>query len=70
LQLTIAVIGNKISFSLLVASMILGAAIVMHAPSTHRLFGYPVLSLAIFSVSALMALWLIVAIMRSGTLRQ
>jgi predicted unusual protein kinase regulating ubiquinone biosynthesis (AarF/ABC1/UbiB family) len=70
LQRTIAVIGNKISFSLLVASMILGAAIVMHAPSTHRLFGYPVLSLAIFSVSALMALWLIVAIMRSGTLRQ
>ncbi|MEB3196996.1 MAG: AarF/ABC1/UbiB kinase family protein [Candidatus Sericytochromatia bacterium] len=70
LQRTIAVIGNKISYSLLVAAMIMGAAIVMHAPTTYRLLGYPVLSLAIFSVSALMALWLLVSIMRSGTLRQ
>lgn len=70
LQRTVAVIGNKISFSLLVASMIMGAAIIMHAPTTYRLFGYPVLSLGLFSISALMALWLIVSIMRSGTLRQ
>jgi hypothetical protein len=50
--------------------MIVGAAIVMHAPSNYRLFGYPVLSLSIFVVSAVMALWLLIAIMRSGTLRQ
>lgn len=69
-QRTFAVIGNKISFSLLISSMILGAAIVMHAPTNYKLFGYPILSLSIFVVSAVMALWLIVAIMRSGTLRQ
>lgn len=69
-QRTFAVIGNKVSFSLLVSSMILGAAIVMHAPSTYRLFGYPVLSLSIFVVSGIMALWLLVWIVRSGTLRQ
>ena len=67
---TLAVIGNKISFSLLVSSMIMGAAIVMHAPTTYRFMGYPVVSLGIFTISALMAIWLIVAIYRSGTLRQ
>ncbi len=67
---TIAVFGDKISFSLLISSMIIGAAIVMHAPSTHRLFGYPVLSLAIFIVSAVMALWLVGWILRSGSLKQ
>lgn len=67
---TFAVIGNKIAFSLLVSSMIVGAAIVMHAPTTYKLFGYPVVSLVVFLVSALMALGLIISIMRSGTLRQ
>jgi predicted unusual protein kinase regulating ubiquinone biosynthesis (AarF/ABC1/UbiB family) len=70
MQRTIAIIGNKIAFSLLVSSMIMGAAIVMHAPTTYKLFGYPVMSLAIFVVSALMAIGLIVSIMRSGTLKQ
>ncbi|MOA53807.1 hypothetical protein D3C78_1773210 [compost metagenome] len=69
-QRTFSVIGNKIAFSMLVSSMIIGAAIVMHFPSNYRLFGYPVLSLSIFVVSALMALSLLVAIWRSGTLRQ
>ncbi|MFN3431770.1 MAG: ABC1 kinase family protein [Candidatus Sericytochromatia bacterium] len=69
-QRTFSVIGNKIAFSMLVSSMIIGAAIVMHAPSNYRLFGYPVLSLSIFVVSALMALSLLWAIWRSGTLRQ
>ncbi|HEY9724681.1 MAG TPA: AarF/ABC1/UbiB kinase family protein [Oscillatoriaceae cyanobacterium] len=70
MQRTLAVIGNKIAFSLLVSSMILGASVVMLAPAHYKLFGYPVLSLSIFVVSAVMALWLLISIMRSGTLRE
>lgn len=70
LQRTLAVIGNKISFSLLISSMIMGAAIVMATPRQPTFDGYPVLSLIIFTVSAVLALWLIISIMRSGTLRQ
>lgn len=67
---TLAVIGNKISFSLLVSSLILGAAWALQVPTTYRLFGYPMISLLVFAVAAGMGLWLIIAIMRSGTLRQ
>ena len=70
LQRTLAVIGNKISFSLLISSMIMGAAIVMSAPKQPTFNGFPILSLIIFTVSAVLALWLIISIMRSGTLRQ
>jgi predicted unusual protein kinase regulating ubiquinone biosynthesis (AarF/ABC1/UbiB family) len=70
MQRTLAVIGNKISFSLLISSMIMGAAIVMAAPKQPTFNGYPILSLIIFTVSAVLALWLIISIMRSGTLRQ
>jgi ubiquinone biosynthesis protein len=70
LQNTLAVIGNKISFSLLISSMIMGAAIVMATPRQPTFNGYPILSLIIFTVSAVLALWLVISIMRSGTLKQ
>ena len=67
---TLAVIGNKISFSILVSSLILGAAWALQVPTPYKLFGYPLISFLVFAIAATMGLWLIIAIMRSGTLRQ
>lgn len=58
--------ANRLSFSILVGSLIMGAAIISSEAQTFELSW---LSSALFAVASLLGLWLIFSILRSGRLR-
>ena len=58
--------ANRLSFSILVGSLIMGAAIISTKAQTSQL---SVLSTALFAVGSFLGLWLIISILRSGRLR-
>ena len=58
--------ANRLSFSVVVGSLIIGAAIISTNAQTSQL---SILSDALFGVASFLGLWLIVSILRSGRLR-
>lgn len=66
---TLTVVGNKLSFSILVAALVMGGAISMLARSGPKMWGVPAFSVIIFVTSAIMGLWLLISIIRSGQLK-
>ncbi|MBR8828149.1 MAG: AarF/ABC1/UbiB kinase family protein [Gomphosphaeria aponina SAG 52.96 = DSM 107014] len=58
--------ANRLSFSILVGSLIMGAAIISSGAQTAQL---SVISTILFTVASLLGLWLIFSILRSGRLR-
>ncbi|MCM0589354.1 MAG: AarF/ABC1/UbiB kinase family protein [Gloeotrichia echinulata IR180] len=58
--------ANRLSFSILVGSLIMGAAIISTKAQTSQL---SFLSSVLFAVASLLGLWLIISILRSGRLR-
>jgi predicted unusual protein kinase regulating ubiquinone biosynthesis (AarF/ABC1/UbiB family) len=58
--------ANRLSFSILVGSLIMGAAIISSNAQTSEL---SFLSSVLFGVASFLGLWLIVSILRSGRLR-
>ena len=65
-RLTVDDAANRLSFSILVGSLIMGAAIVTANQQTTRLYW---ISIALFVAASFIGLWLIVSILRSGRLR-
>jgi ubiquinone biosynthesis protein len=58
--------ANRLSFSIVVGSLIIGAAIISTGATTGQLI---LLSNILFAVASLLGLWLIVSIIRSGGLK-
>jgi len=58
--------SNRISFSLIIAALIVGSSIVMQTEKGPLLFGFPLLGLLGYSIAAFLGLWLAIAILRSG----
>jgi ubiquinone biosynthesis protein len=58
--------ANRLSFSIVVGSLIMGAALILATDRTGRLFW---LSSTLFFSASFLGLWLIVSILRSGRLR-
>lgn len=58
--------ANRLSFSIVVGSMIMGAALILANDRTGRLFW---LSSTLFFSASFLGFWLIVSILRSGRLR-
>ncbi|MEA5502805.1 AarF/ABC1/UbiB kinase family protein [Halotia wernerae UHCC 0503] len=58
--------ANRLSFSILVGSLIMGAAIISNKAQTSQV---SFLSSVLFAAASLLGLWLIVSILRSGRLR-
>ena len=58
--------ANRLSFSILVGSLIMGAAVISNNAQTSEL---SFLSSVLFAVASLLGLWLIVSILRSGRLK-
>ncbi|NEP38154.1 MAG: AarF/ABC1/UbiB kinase family protein, partial [Okeania sp. SIO2H7] len=59
--------ANRLSFSVVVGSLIIGAAIVTAGSQSSQL---SVLSEALFAVASFLGLWLIISILRSGRWRE
>lgn len=58
--------ANRLSFSIVVGSLIIGAATISTSGSSNQFF---VISYVLFAAASLLGLWLIVSILRSGRLR-
>lgn len=60
------VVGNRIAFSMVVAAMILGSAIVIHADIPPHYQNIPVIGVAAFLLAAIFALRLLYVILKRG----
>ena len=61
-------VSNRISFSMVIAALIIGSSIIMQTDKGPILFGFPVLGIIGFVVAGIMGLWLAIVILRSGRL--
>ncbi len=66
LRRTVDSAANRLSFSIVVGSLIMGAAIISSNTQSSQVYW---LSDVLFAVASFMAIWLIVSILRSGRLR-
>lgn len=57
---------NRISFSLVIAALIIGSSLIMQTDKGPILFGFPVLGLFGYSVAGILGFGLLIAILRSG----
>ncbi|MEY2397531.1 MAG: ubiquinone biosynthesis protein [Actinomycetota bacterium] len=55
-------LANRVTTGLVVASLVIGAALIMRIPTKTHLFGYPALAIVLFLIAAVSALALLVAI--------
>jgi len=60
--------SNRLSFAMLLAAIIIGSSLIMHARIGPAAFGLPVLGLTGYLIAGIMALGLLIAIIRSGKL--
>jgi len=60
--------SNRLSFSLIIAALIIGSSLVMQLNKGSQLFGFPVFGILGFLIAGLLGFWLVVAILRSGRL--
>jgi hypothetical protein len=58
--------ANRLSFSIVIGSLIIGAAIISTGGKTREL---AILSDILFTTASIIGLWLVVSILRSGRLR-
>ncbi|HTL85848.1 MAG TPA: AarF/UbiB family protein [Acidimicrobiia bacterium] len=58
-------LANRVTSGLVIASLVIGAALIMRIPTHTRLFGYPALAIVLFLVAAASAAWLLVSIQLS-----
>jgi len=60
--------GNRLSFSIIIAALLLASSILVQAKVGPLIKGYPVIGLAGFFTAAIMGLWLLIGIIKSGRL--
>ncbi|HEX7319710.1 MAG TPA: AarF/UbiB family protein [bacterium] len=61
-------ISNRISFSVVIAALIVGSSIIVQTDKGPHLFGLPVFGILGYVIAGFMGLWLAIAILRSGRL--
>ncbi len=62
-------VANRITLGLIVAALIIAAAQLASVESPHQLFGYPVLSVLLFSIAALLGLVMLVSVFKKDVSR-
>ncbi len=60
--------SNRLSFSLIIASIIVGSSIIMQTQIGPLFLGYPLIGVAGYLIAGFLGLWLVWAIIRSGRL--
>lgn len=60
--------SNRLSFSLIIAAIIVGSSMIVQLDKGPLLFGFPVIGIIGYIIAGLLGLWLVVAIIRSGNL--
>jgi ubiquinone biosynthesis protein len=60
--------SNRLSFAVVIAAVVIGSSIIVHAGTGPLLFGYPLLGMAGFIATGVLGMGLAVGILRSGRL--
>ena len=60
--------SNRVSFSLIIAAIIVGSSLIMRLETQYTLFGYPLFGILGYIFAGFLGLWLVIAILRSGRL--
>ena len=60
--------SNRVSFAVVIGSLIVGSSLVMQIDKGPIIFGFPLLGLLGYSIAGFLGLWLAVGILRSGRL--
>ena len=60
--------SNRLSFAVVIAAIVVGSSIIVHAEAGPRLYGYPLLGLAGFLTAGVLGIGLAIGILRSGRL--
>jgi len=60
--------SNRIAFSLLISSLIIGSSLIIRTEIGPYLFGFPLLGLLGFTIAGIFGIWLLISILRSGRL--
>lgn len=60
--------SNRLSFALVIGSLIVGSSLIIQSDKGPQLFGFPVLGILGYTIAGILGLWLAVAILRSGRL--
>jgi ubiquinone biosynthesis protein len=61
-------ISNRISFSILIAALIIGSALIVISETPPLIYGISLIGILLFFAAAIMGIWLLVAILRKGKL--
>ena len=59
-------IVNRLSFAIVLASLVVGSALMVLSDVPPKLFSIPIIGLAGFLMAAFMGFWLLVMIIRKG----
>ncbi len=68
LRATLDQISNRISFSIVIAALIVGSALIVISETPPLFYGISLIGIIGFFAAALMGVWLLVAILRKGSL--
>ncbi len=60
--------SNRLAFSIITAAIIVASSIIIHAGTGPVLFGLPMFGLIGYVIAALLGIWLLIGILRSGQL--
>jgi ubiquinone biosynthesis protein len=60
--------SNRLSFSLVIASLIIGSSFIMQVSKGPILFGYPIFGVVGYIIAIVLGVWLLIGIMKSGKL--
>jgi ubiquinone biosynthesis protein len=60
--------SNRLAFSLIIAALIIGSSIIVFFDKGIHIFGFSVFGLIGYIIAAILGLWLVIAILRSGKL--
>ncbi|MCD6336315.1 MAG: hypothetical protein J7M27_13485 [Candidatus Latescibacteria bacterium] len=60
--------SNRLSFSMIIAALIVGSSFVMQVGKGPQFLGFPLIGIVGYLIAAVLGLWLAVAILRSGKL--
>ncbi len=61
-------ISNRLSFSIIIAALIIGSALIVISETPPLIFGISLIGIILFLAAAIMGIWLLVAILRKGRL--
>jgi ubiquinone biosynthesis protein len=60
--------SNRLSFSIIIAALIIGSSIIIQLDRGPILWGYPVFGTVGFIIASFLGIWLLIGIIRSGKL--